>query len=339
VRKFSWTLKDTDVMKDASFVSIREIPLNKLRMFCIPGLEHFVTKLMKKSKKINDMLYLEKLQKNIIRSSQVAHAVYEMTHGDALKLVGNKTFRILRDGVHGMGDDEVKEIPMGSYTLVARKHANDVYSGHIRDGYKTIHNFVNRSLPALTAELMSVFEWYLPEDIPELEIEEDEHLSDDVIDGGIEKMVHNYRNHNLADIYDEMESIREEVRHGVAVDLQQVEEKVGKLIDKLESRLDGISDKHNDLARELGSDIDELEAKLKQLRANAPKESGQTIINAVTQDRPDYGKVLDTFYNYLSKPTVTIEPSGRIQISFSSDWSKLDQSNFLVDMKAKVAKK
>jgi len=338
VRKFSGSLKDTKEMVDAKFVSVKDIPWHKLRECCIPGLSRFVSEQMKKSKKLDDMLYLEKLEKNIIRSSQVAHAVYEMTHGDALKLIGNKTFRILRDGIKGMGDDEVKEIEMGPYTMVVRKHVNDVYSGHIRDGHKTIHNFVNRSLPALTGELMSVFEWYLPEDIPE-EIEEDDKLSDDTLDSGIEKMIHNYRNYNLADVYDEMESIRQEVRHGVAVDLQQIEDRVGKLIDKLESKLDDMSDKHNSLARELGSDIDELESKLRELRSKVPDKDDKTVVNAVSQETPNVGRVLDTFYNYLSKPTVTIEPNGRIQISFSSDWSTLDQGNFLTDLKAKVAKK
>lgn len=339
VRKFSGSLKDTKEMTDAKFVSVKDIPWHKLRECCIPGLSRFVSEQMKKSKKLDDMLYLEKLQKNIIRTSQVAHAVYEMTHGDALKLIGNKTFRILHEGVKGMGDDEVKEIEMGNYTLVVRKHSNDVYSGHIRDGHKTIHNFVNRSLPALTGELMSVFEWYLPEDIPDLEIEEEDKLPDSVIDSGIEKMIHNYRNYNLADIYDEMESIREEVRNGMAVDLQQIEDRVGKLIDKLESKLDDMSDKHNSLARELGSDIDELESKLKELRDKVPLKDDKTTVNAVSQEAPNVGKVLDTYYNYLSKPTVTIEPNGRIQISFSSDWSSLDQGNFLKDLKAKVPKK
>ena len=186
---------------------------------------------------------------------------------------------------------------------------------------------------------MSVFEWYLPEDMPDLDIEEDDKLPDAILHSGIEKMLHNYRNYNLADIYDEMESIREEVRQGVAVDLQQIEDRMGKLIDKLESKLDDMSDKHNSLARELGSDIDELESKLKELRQKASSTQRETVISAVSQEKPDVSKVLDAYYNYLSKPTVTIEPNGKIQISFSPDWSRLDQSNFLNDLKAKVAKR
>lgn len=340
VRDFKGSPKDTDEMTDHKFVEVKDIPWDNMRQCCVPALSEFISRQLKKSKKISDMLYLEKLNKNIIRTGDIAHTVYEMTHGDALRLIGNKTFRILRESVKGMGDDEVKEVTMGNYTLVIRKHTNDIYSGHIRDGHKTIHNFVNRSLPALTGELMSVFEWYLPEDSPELDIEEDEtKLPDSILDDGIEKMISNYRNHNLADIYDEMESIRQEVRHGTAVDLQQIEHRVGKLIDKLESKLDYFADKHNELARALGSDLDEIENKLKELRAKSEPMDKKTVVTAVTQDKPNVDRVVDTFYPYLSKPVVTIEPSGRIQISFSSDWSSLDQSNFLKDLKAKVSKK
>jgi 8-oxo-dGTP pyrophosphatase MutT (NUDIX family) len=339
VRNWTGNPESTREIQNPKFMSVNEIPWSYMRSCCVPGLTRFIAKKLKKSKKLIDMVMAEKLQKNIIRNSQVSGAVYELTHGDALKLVGNGAYRILRNGVKGMGDDEVKEVKMGQYTLVIRKHANDIYSGHIRDGHKTIHHFVNRSLPAATAELMSVFEWYLPEDIPELEIEDDEKMPDSVVDDGLSRMISNYRHYNLADIYDEMESIREEVRHGMAVDLQQVEERMGKLIDKLEERLDVTSDKHNDLSRALGADIDEIEAKLKQIRSNVKVTPESSSISAVVSEKPDVKSVLSNFYEYLSKPSVTIEPSGRIHITFAHDWSNLDQGNFLTDLKAKALKK
>lgn len=337
VRKWSGELKSTEELLEPKFVPVSEIPWSKLRPCCVPGLVRFFSRQLKKSKKLNDMLFVEKLEKNILRTSQVANAVYEMTHGDALKLVGNGTFRLLNNGVKGMEADEVRDVKLGPYVLTIRKHANDVYSGNIRDGHKTIHNFVNRSLPSTTAELMSVFEWYLPEDIPNLEIEDEESMSDSVIDDGLKHMISNYRHHNLADIYDEMESIREEVRHGAAVDLQQIEDRVGKLIDKLDERLDDMSDKHNSLSRALGADIEEIEAKLKELRGNFDPNK-KSSITAITSESPNIDRVLNSFYEYLSKPSVTIEPSGKIHISFSQDWSKLDQSNFLSDLKAKALK-
>jgi putative (di)nucleoside polyphosphate hydrolase len=338
VKDWTGNLEDTRELQKLRFFEAHEIPWSYMRACCVPGLTRFFSRQLKKSRKLKDMLYAEKLEKNIARS-QVADTVYQLTHGDALKLVGNGTYRLVRAGVKGMGDDEVKEIKMGSYILVVRKHANDIYSGQIRDGHKTIHHFVNRSLPTMTAELMSVFEWYLPEDIPELDVDDD--IPDDVIDHGIGRMVGNYRNYNLADVYDEMESIREEVRHGAAVDIQQVEERIGKLIDALDSKLTDMADKHNDLARALGSDIDELEAKLKALKSNSSelKPESLTRVTAVSSHTPDVGKVIADYYEYLSRPSVTIEPNGKIHISFSSDWSGMDQSNFLKDLKAKALKK
>jgi septation ring formation regulator EzrA len=187
----------------------------------------------------------------------------------------------------------------------------------------------------MVAELMSVFEWYLPEDIPELDIEEN--LPDDVLDQGLGRMISNYRHYNLADIYDEMESIREEVRHGAAIDVQQVEERMGKLIDNLESKLTDMAERHNSLSRILGSDIEEIENKLKQLRSATT--DTPSMITAVSTSIPKVDKVLDGFYNYLTKPSVTIEPNGKIHITFSNDWSHLDQDNFVKDLKAKTLKR
>jgi len=325
---------DTRELQKLRFVKPHEIPWSYISNCCVPGLSRFIASKLSKSKKISDMLFIEKLQKNIIRSD-VAHAVYELTHGDALKIVGNSAYRIVREHVKDMSNDEVKEVRLGQYALVVRKHANDIYSGFVKDGHKTVHHFVNRSLPAMVAELMSVFEWYLPEDIPELEI--DDSIPDDVLDHGLDRMVSNYRNYNLADIYDEMESIREEVRHGAAIDVQQVEERVGRLIDKLDSKLTDMSEKHNSLAREIGSDIEEIESKLRQLRESAS--TIPTKVTAVSTETPRVDKVLEGFYNYLTRPLVTIEPNGKIQITFAQDWSTLDQENFLKDLKAKALKR
>lgn len=44
-------------------------------------------------------------------------------------------------------------------------------------------------------------------------------------------------------------------------------------------------------------------------------------------------------YSYLSKPTVYIEPNGKIKITFDKDWSHMDKSNFLKSMKYIINKK
>jgi ADP-ribose pyrophosphatase YjhB (NUDIX family) len=242
----------TEELSDVGFYDLDDIDINKVRSCCVDTLLAYLNMRLKKGKKPLKLMVLreeaEKLQKNIIRSGQVANAVYEFRHGDAIKLIGNGVFRALKRGVDGMSDDDIRDIKFGSYTIHLRKHANDIYSGRIDDGLKTIHQFVNRSLPALTGELMSVFEWYNSDEEPDLEIIEEENLPDKVIEDGVLKLIDNYRNYNIADIYQEMENIREEIRHGNVVDIQQVEMKIMSLFDKIEEKLDIFKNKHNSLA-------------------------------------------------------------------------------------------
>ena len=99
---------------------------------------------------------------------------------------------------------------------------------------------------------MSVFEWYSDEDEHVFDILDEENLPDDVIAGGLEHLSDNYKRHNLANIYTEMENIRGEIRNGMAIDLQQVEHKIMGLFDKLEEAVHTVSEKHNQLVRDAG---------------------------------------------------------------------------------------
>lgn len=334
--------RSSEELTDVGFYDVDNIDLNNIRHCCVSSMLHYLKSRLAKSKKsISTLLkieQLEQLSKNIIRTGQVADAVYEFRHGDALRLVGNGVFRALKNGVEGMGDDEIRDVKFGSYTLHVRKHANDIYSGRIDDGLKTIHQFVNRSLPSLTGELMSVFEWY-NDDENQLDIHDENELPDDIIHDGISKLVNNYRSYNIADIYDEMESIRDEIRHGNAVDLQQAEQKIMSLFDKLEERMDIFRDKHNALARRAGEEIDEIEEKLLELQAKIDSMSKKpSKMEAFSADPPNPSKIIEEYYEYLSKPRVVIKPNGHIIIDFGSDWTHDDKTNFLTDMKAKAIK-
>lgn len=336
----------TSELSDVGFYDIDSIDFNKLRDCCIDSMMHYLkTRLAKGSKSIKDLLKIEQLEslsKNIIRTGQVADAVYEFRHGDALRLVGNGTFRLLKRGVEGMHDDDIRDISFGGYTLHVRKHVNDVYSGRIDDGLKTIHQFVNRSLPALTGELMSVFEWYDDENDKEskFEVHDESALDDATIQDGVQKLINNYRSYNIADIYDEMESIRQEIRQGNAVDLQQIENRIMGLFDKLEERIDIFRDKHNSLASRLGDEIDDIENKLISLQDAIDKLSKKPAkVEAFSADPADPRKIFMDHYSYLSRPRVTISPMGHISIDFGSDWMSMDRENFLTDMRAKVVKK
>lgn len=326
--------KNTDEIKTWKWHEMDQIPWGKLRGCCVAPLKDFIGKRFGKS--LKGMMAMETLEKNIIR--QRGDAVLEVTHGDALKLVGTGLFRHLKNAVSDMTDESFKEIEFDTYKISIRKHMNDVYSGRVSDGHKIVYQWTNKSLPELTAALMSVFEWYLPEDANVLDIVDDKNISDDAIHGGLSHLVDNYKRHNLGEIYQEMETIREQIRNGVAVDLQQVEAKILKLFDRLEEATHELAGAHNKLAQEVGKDMDELEAKLRELQAKleATEKKKTKTVEAFSSNPADSNKVHDRLYSYLTKPRVEISPNGKITISFGDDWEDLERSNFLEDMRARV---
>jgi 8-oxo-dGTP pyrophosphatase MutT (NUDIX family) len=340
VTSFKGKLKKNPEFLDVKWFYVSDIPWDATSDYTSDAIGKYVKKELAKSNSLEMLAAEEELQKNIIRSGNApANTTYELNHGDALKMVGNGTFRMLRDAVKDMADEDFREVKIDQNTLYIRKHANDIYSGRVSDGHKQIHQFTNKSLPAVTAELMSVFEWYLPEDEKELELLDDT-LESDAIDGGLNSLIDSYRKHNIVNIYSEMENIREEMRHGMAVDLQQIEQKMMKLFDKLESTVIDIADKHNNLSGEAGDAVDMLESKLKELQTKIDELGKQPVsVEAYSGSPQNDKKVHEEFYSYLPRPEVSISPDGHIKISFGSDWTQMERSNFLNDMRAKVVKR
>ena len=341
VRSFKGMIKDNQELRKLKFFQPHEIPWDQLTDYTCDAICNFIREQLKKSNDLKYMLAQEELQKNIIRSGNApSNTVFEVTHGDALKLVGNGTFRILKQVTDNMTEEDFKKVTIDQYELHIRKHVNDVYSGRILDGHKQVHQFTHKSLPAVAAELMSVFEWYMPEDQEGLDIVDESELDDSVIEGGLSTLVDNYKKHNISNIYNEMEDIRREIRSGTAVDLQQVEQRLMKLFDKLEENLLNAADKHNQLARESGVAVDELESKLIQLQQKVEQLSRQPVsVQAYSSNPASEQKVYNEFYSYLTRPQIQIDPSGRISITFGSDWNNLDRTNFLQDMRAKAVNK
>lgn len=331
-------VKDTEEVDNWSFVDPHAIPYDNMRGCALTALKFYFDGKLSKSRALKDMLAMESLEKNIIR--QKADAVFEVTHGDALKLVGNGAFRWLREQVKDMKDEDFKEVHLDTYTVHIRKHLNDVYSGRVQDGNKVVYQFTNQSLPHLTAALMSVFEWYLPEDEAELSVLDEHNLPDDAIHGGLNELVENYKRHNISNIYQEMENIRGEIRNGAAVDLQQVEARMMKLFDRMEEFVQDLAAKHNSLAREAGDEIDILEGKLREIQSKIDELGKKPeTIEAFSANPRNKDHLLDTDYCYLSRPQVEISPDGRIKITFGQDWDSLEKENFLHDMRAKTIKK
>lgn len=333
----SWrgTPKSTEEIKNWKWYEPQDIPWEKLRDCCIEPLKKLVKEKMGKS--LKGMLSVEKLEKNIIR--QKGDAVFEVTHGDALRLVGNGMFRLLREATKGMGDEDFKDFKIDTHTVSIRRHASDIYSGRVNDGHKMVYQFTNKSLPELTAALMSVFEWYSPEDEKGLELLDDSALSDDAIKGGINSLLDNYKRHNIGNIYNEMETIREQMRDGMAVDLQQVEARIMKLFDKLENMVHDVATKHNKLGEMASKELDEVEEKLRGLQSRLDElDKKPEKVEAFSAKPADPKKVHDENYPYLPRPQVEISPNGKIVISFGAEWTPLEKQNFLTDMRAKSIK-
>ncbi len=332
VQAFRGKPTSTDELKGFKWFEPYDIPWGKIRDCSERSLKFFVENKLGKS--LKDMLAKEKLEK-----SMVSHGEFNIEHKDALKLVSNGTFRRIRSEVADMADEDFRNFHIDNHEISIRKHPDNTYSGRVSDGHKMVHQFVNRSLSALTVELMSVFEWYLPEDETELDLLDEGILSDDAIHGGINQLLENYKRHNIGNIYSEMETIREHIRNGNAVDLQQVEQKIMKLFDKLEEMVHDIASKHNKLSQDASKEIDDIELKLRELQNKIDQLDKKPQTVEAYSSAPHKSKaVLDSFYPYLSKPQIDIMPNGRMRISFSTDWQAEEKVNFLQDMKAKVVK-
>lgn len=339
VQDWKGTPKDTAELVNIEFCEPHVLVDRDLREAAKLTLDVYLNSSLKKNS-LQNILAQEKLAKNILRGGDQRTAVYDVSHGDALRLVGNGCFRWLKNQVGDMKDEDFKDLHLDSYTIAIRKHLNDVYSGRISDGHKVIHQFTNKSLPQLCADIMSVFEWYSDEDEHVFDILDEANLSDDAIHGGLNELTNNYTKHNLANIYTEMENIREEIRNGAAVDLQQVEDRVMKLFDKLEEQMHTAVSQHNKLAQDAGKEIETLEQRLRELALKIDELTKKpSTVEAFQTGKVNPDKVYNSHYNYLTKPCVSIDPSGKISISFDKEWTDMEKSNYLKDMKAILIKK
>jgi ADP-ribose pyrophosphatase YjhB (NUDIX family) len=340
VESFSGSVKDTEELKQLKFVPLHSLLDWDLRDCSRVGLEMYASSSLKKSTKLTDLVILEKLNKNIMRGADGRSAVFDVSHGEALRLVGNGCFRMLREATKDMKEEDFKDINIDTYTISVRKHLNDVYSGRISDGHKVVHQFTNKSLPQLCADVMSVFEWYSDKDEEIFDILDEENLPDDAIFGGLGELSENYRKHNISNIHAEMENIRQEIRNGAAVDLQQVEHRIMQLFDKLENSMLVIVDKHNQLNEDAGKEIDILESKLRELQEKVDELNKKpSSVEVIQSKKVDPKKIYDNQYMYLPKPKIEISPEGKISISFDKEWTDLEKSNFLSDMKARIIRK
>ena len=101
-----------------------------------------------------------------------------------------------------------------------------------------------------------------------------------------------------------------------------------------------VVDKHNELANQSGTEIDQLCDKLRELQSKVEQLSySPAKVEAYSTNPSNPSEVHQENYMYLKKPHVEIHPDGRIVISFSEDWMPIERENFLRDMRARVLQK
>ena len=113
-----------------------------------------------------------------------------------------------------------------------------------------------------------------------------------------------------------------------------------KLFDKLEETIHEVAGKHNKLAREAGDEVTQLEDKLRELQIKVDELNSKPSTVSAYQTSPVSGdSVHREHYTYLPKPIVKISPHGGVEITFEKEWTSMEKSNFLNDMRAKIIKK
>jgi ADP-ribose pyrophosphatase YjhB (NUDIX family) len=334
VESYKGKLKSSDELKNLKWVEPHEIKWDSLRDCCVKPIEKIVGE--KLGKTLKGLMFAESLSKIAKKASKSI----DVDKKNSVNLMGNGILRFLKSHLDDMNEEDFKKIKFDTHTISIRKHVDDTYSGRVEDGHKVVTTFTNMPLKQLAVTLMALFEWFSPEDEKIFDELDDSSLSDDAIEGGINELVNNYKKHNIGNIYQEMDTIREEIRNGVAVDVQQLEQRISKLFDKLENTIHTVVDKHNDLAQKAGKDLDELTEKLRQLQTKIDELDKQPEkVEAFSAKPGNPDKIHDDLYPYLPKPVIEISPNGKISISFGKEWSSLEKENFLKDLRAKAVKK
>ena len=330
VRATSGELRGNGELSELQYFDIKDLPWNNMRDYAVNSIRDWSESgLLRKSKKLKDLESSELLSKSLAR----------VDASKITQMIGSGAMKFLQDAVQGMQEEAPRDIPFDSHIISIRKHFDGTYSGRILDGHKTVHKFINCTLQTIALNMMGLFEWYSPEDeglVGDLSTE----VPDGVIVDGIKNLSDEYKKNNLASIYTEMENIRKEIRNGVAIDVQQVESRITKLFDKLEEYVSKVASKHNELTRAVGSEIDELEIKIRELQTKV-EQLGKvpSKVEAIQTKPVDPDRVLDEEYCYLSKPQIEISPNGKIKITFPDDWQDLEKENLLRDLRARMVKK
>ena len=289
-----------------------------------------------KKSEISEECYAE-LHKGL---SDLSDLKYEVSPSNAYKYVGNGLYRSIYDQICDMDDEGYKDIELGIYKIQIRKHVGDLYSGKLDNGQKTVYTFTMLPLKKLIIEILGLFDWQMPEDISDLDLIDRDTLGDDAINGAVNELMDNYRKYSIKNIYTEIETVKEQIRRGTNIDLQQVEQRIMKLFDKLNSEVEDISTKHSTLVNTADEEIDSLHEKLEELQRKIDEISMQpTEITAMVPNPNATDRIFKGGYYYLTKPDVDQDASGKIRFLFKSDWNEFDKENFLEDLRARIISK
>lgn len=278
----------------------------------------------------SDQAEIEKLLKAFERRDDYTLVDPREYYG-ALQAVSDRVMGWVTDAVKGMKVNEQRNhnLPVEGAVLKVRKLAGDMYSGWIIDKSGDINHLYDRlTLPALASQVMAVYEVY--------DKEKDE------------------KKPSLRTLKDEIELLNSELRNVKAGQSQSnIEERLKGLVESLDKLTDSSSkqtEMHDKLVDRTENELNSIHTKLQGLRSvvggqNPPKDEPEMANMMAVRRVGEPGLCNDCScnpcqcYTHLTKPTIEIEPSGKITIMFKSDWQNLDKTNFLHTMKMVVDKK
>jgi 8-oxo-dGTP pyrophosphatase MutT (NUDIX family) len=342
---------DTDELENVKFVKIDKIPIHELCNYAKENIKNLILRVLDR-KEYTDIL------KELSNGEELDPlAKQDVTYGDALNIVGTKTFCYLDEKIDNESED-MQNIPVTpEISINIRKHGDDNYSGNIsKTGYdRKMLNFTNMPLVLVNIAILSVLEWKMPKGLTKEEITDmftgkniknimNSHLDIDkeysikeYVEEGSSLLMDRYKEEQMVEIKNQMNLIRDSLKNDSAVDLRSLETRLMKLFDRLEETVKESERKIIEIESNSRNWYNILEAKLLELKNKLLELDKKPVKAKLEKTQVNPEEVLKKDYFFLSKPKLMKNDEERnIEFEFDSDWDYPNIKSFLNDIKGKI---
>jgi len=224
-------------------------------------------------------------------------------------------------------------MPVKGAKVKIRKLAGDLYSGWIIDKKGDIEHLYDRlTLPALASQIMAVYEIYTPEKDEKFESPQ---------------TLRSLRE-EIAEINSELKGLKNKKdKDLVATRLKGLIESLSNLSNMIDSHKKEADEKHDSHQQEFSG----IHQKLEELKAKLPTPPPSAADEPQMEDKipvkqigepvhcDDCGCCPCKCFIHLPRPTIEVEPSGKVSIFFKSEFSNLDKMNWLRAMRFVIDQK